>query len=166
TYSRAYLLVEGEWTSGESGALLVRAARGGWEQPDWGRQNGWRYAEVVRWLISLEESAGLRVMRTLNPEESAAWLFNLEIEFLKDPEKRRAVSQIYQPAIPSLLTPSFERKVAALLPGIGVGKSATVADTFPSVEKMVAASPGDWATLPGIGKVIALKVWRQLRGTK
>jgi ERCC4-type nuclease len=164
TYSRVYLLVEGEWTTRGDGALLIKGARGQWEQPTWGRQDGWRYAEVTRWLISLEEGAGVRVARTNSPLESAAWLENLEAEFLKAPEKRHALQGIYYAPIPTLLTPSLVRRFAALLPGIGPGKSLAVAEHFKSVFDAVNAPMKSWLEIPGVGGTIAKKVWDAVRG--
>jgi ERCC4-type nuclease len=164
TYSRVYLLVEGEWTTRSDGALLIRNARGQWEQPLWGRQDGWRYAEVTRWLVSLEEGAGIRVARTSSPLESAVWLENLEAEFLKAPEKRRALQGIYYPPIPSLISPSLVRRFAALLPGIGPGKSLPVADHFKNVFEAVNAPMKSWLEIPGVGGTIAKKVHDAIRG--
>lgn len=164
TYSRIYLLVEGEWCARGDGALLVRGSRGQWEQPMWGRQDGWRYSEVSRWLTSLEEGAGVRLMRTGSPLESAAWLENLEAEFSKAPEKRRTLQGIYYAPIPSLFTPSLVRRFAALLPGIGPGKSLAVADHFKTVHEAVNAPLKSWLEIPGVGGTIAKKVWDALRG--
>lgn len=162
-YSRVYLLVEGEWTTRGDGALLIRNGRSQWEQPLWGRQDGWRYAEVARWLISLEEGAGIRVMRTATPQESAAWLENLEAEFLKAPEKRRALQSLYYPPIPSLISPSLVRRFAALLPGIGPGKSLAVAEHFGTVERAVNSPLKSWLEIAGVGGTIAKKVWDAIR---
>lgn len=163
TYSRIYLLVEGEYTARGDGALLVKGSRGQWEQPSWGRQDGWRYAEVARWLISLEESTGVRIARTGSPQESAAWLENLEGEFLRDPEKRRSHLAVYQPAFAGLLPPSLVRRFAALLPGIGVGKSLAVADHFKTILGAVEAPMKAWMEIPGVGGTIAKKVYDALR---
>jgi NAD-dependent DNA ligase len=53
--------------------------------------------------------------------------------------------------------------VAALLPGIGWGKSAAVENKFKTVLDMVAADQRDWETIPGIGPTIAKRAVDSLR---
>ena len=58
------------------------------------------------------------------------------------------------------------RMVAKELPGIGWGRSQDVDKAFRSVREMVAADEKTWLGIPGIGKGIAGKVVRALRGGK
>jgi len=39
-----------------------------------------------------------------------------------------------------------------------------VAEVFKSVDAMVTASVKDWMRLPGFGKVLAGRVWKELHG--
>jgi ERCC4-type nuclease len=157
TYNRVYLLVEGAFKPGPAGELLIRSGPR-WITPDWGRRTGWTYAEVARWLISVTEGAGLQYQRTVTDFETATWLHELLAESRKKQVDRRALAGVYQPVIPSLAPPSFERRVAALLPGVGVEKSAAVASHFRSVAAMVAADEDDWQEIEGVGKTISRKI--------
>jgi len=57
-----------------------------------------------------------------------------------------------------LYKPSLARRVAAELPGIGIGKSGAVADHFKTVRKMVEADEQEWTEVAGIGKTLAKKI--------
>ncbi len=154
SYDRVYLLVEGVFKPGPDGEFLMRRGRE-WHQPDWGRRNGWRYAEVQRWLFSVEEGAGIRLGFTGGPSGTAAWLKEMDAEFSKPAAERKALKAVYHAPLGGFSTPSLARQFAALLPGVGVGRSAAVATHFKSVKAIVAASAKDLTAVPGVGKISA-----------
>lgn len=160
SYQRVYLLVEGPWTVDRDGRLVVRGAC-----VFHGRPRGWRYSEVMKWLFSVEEGAGVRVHRTGDVRESAAWLTNLATEIGKPASKRKAFKAVYQPPFRGLTSPSTARRFARLLPGIGDEKSAVVASHFGgSIRRIANATPAEWQEVEGIGKTLAAKIDAVLEG--
>jgi len=69
----------------------------------------------------------------------------------------RALSFIEDVGKPTLL-----RKIAAELPGVGVGRSALVEKHFGSVYNMFMATEKDWLKIDGVGKVTARMSWEAL----
>jgi hypothetical protein len=62
--------------------------------------------------------------------------------------------------------PSFTRSVAKELPGIGWKKSLTVVRSFKTMYQMALAEKADWASVPGIGKVLAHRIYCAIRGVR
>lgn len=157
TYARTYLLVEGVFKPGPKGEFLIRRGRD-WVQPDWGRRNGWLYSEVQRWLFSVEEGAGIRLGFTGGPAESAAWLQEMETEFLKPAERRRALNAVYAAPLTGFAPPTLARRFASILPGIGDRRSAVVASHFGSVKRLANATVEELMEVKGVGKHTAAAV--------
>ena len=57
---------------------------------------------------------------------------------------------------------SIARKVASILPGVGVDRSSAVAEAMPTVESMVLAEVEEWEQIPGIGRITAGLVMKAL----
>lgn len=163
TYTRAYLLVEGDWKPDPDSGLLLRRKGANYETPDWGRRGGWTYAEVVRWIVSIEDS-GIRYHRTRSEYETLRWLTEMHAELSKPSAKRRALQQIHSPEFPGLVAPSGTRRFAHILPGVGTDKSAKVADFFGSIYNAAVATPKQWMEVEGIGKTSAQRIHDFIRG--
>jgi ERCC4-type nuclease len=164
-YRHAWLLIEGQYRSGAEGLLETRQGAV-WAPHALGR-SPWTYREVEAFLTTLEVRAGVHVRRAWNRGETAALVAMLyQWWTAKGYDEHRAHQAMYSPAMDAglLYKPSLARRVAAELPGIGIGKSGAVADRFKTVRRLVGASEEEWQEVPGIGKTLAKRISDALEG--
>jgi ERCC4-type nuclease len=164
-YRHAWLLIEGQYRSGAEGLLETRQGAV-WAPHALGR-SPWTYREVEAFLTTLEVRAGVHVRRTYNRIETVALVAMLYQWWTKKAyDDHRAHQAMYSPTMDAglLYKPSLARRVAAELPGVGVGKSGAVADHFKTVRKMVEADKKEWIEVPGIGKTLAQKITAAING--
>jgi ERCC4-type nuclease len=158
-YRHVWLLIEGQYRQGAEGLLETRQGAV-WAPHALGR-SPWTYREVEAFLTTLEVRVGVHVRRAYNRAETAALVAMLYGWWTgKAYDEHRAHLALHsQTADAGLLyKPSLARRVAAELPGIGIGKSGAVADHFKTVRKMVEADEIEWTEVPGIGKTLAKKI--------
>lgn len=124
------------------------------------------YSRFCQYLFELERLAGVHVLRSGDVQETAAIITSLWAGFQKPDDEHQSLKQLYKrpPPTVSLIRPSFRRRVAAELKGVGWERAQAVADRFTSVAEMVAATEKDWLSIPGIGKKLARSVVTELRG--
>ena len=92
TYDVRYMVVEGLWRRGrDTGLLEVR--NGTWHTA----RGNFRYSEVARFLASLRELADIRVWRTADAEETAAWLAEEWHWWQKEWTEHRTDKTLYMP---------------------------------------------------------------------
>jgi ERCC4-type nuclease len=162
-YRHCWLLIEGQYRSGAEGLLETKQGAV-WTPHALGR-SPWTYREVEAFLTTLEVRAGVHVRRAWNRGETAALVAMLYQWWTKKAyDEHRAHQAMYSPTMDAglLYKPSLTRRVAAELPGIGIGKSGAVADRFQTVRTMVNANEEEWQSVPGIGKTLARKIWDAL----
>jgi ERCC4-type nuclease len=159
-----WLLIEGEWRIGPGGALEVRERRG------WETRAGHTYQEVVSWLLTMTQRAGVLLHHTATEQESVAWLRSLYWWWTsKDFEDHQAHLDWYKPPYTAenpfdLKGPSVVQKVAAALLAqgatvdVGGERAKAVAAHFGTVRAMLDATALDWQAVPGIGPKIAKKL--------
>ena len=187
-YDHMYLVIEGYWrTDPETGilqtpggaAMAATAAHGAGNHGHGGHGNGrsWRditvggrrmaTADMDAFLWSIETIAGVRLRWSSGPEPTVRQIATIYRQWQKPWEAHKSfhVFQSLQTG-GSLTRPSFARRVAKELPGIGWERSKAVAEHFGTVEAMVLADPADWQQVEGIGKTIAGNVWQALRSKK
>jgi ERCC4-type nuclease len=166
-YQHTWLLVEGQYRSGDEGILETRQG-GVWSPHAVGRRP-WTYREVEAFLTTLEVRAGVHVRRAWNRSETAALIAMLYQWWTgKAYDEHRAHQAMHSPMLDAglLYKPSLARRVAAELPGVGINKSGAVADHFKSVRALVEATETEWMEVPGIGKGLAKKITAALTGEK
>jgi ERCC4-type nuclease len=165
TYEHSYLIVEGVYR--------CNYADGALEQP-WG--NGWHPVRLSRTappIVSLELYAFLNTIATLTPtrvlhshceKDTVEQVVGLQRWWGKPWDKHHGHVALHSTPDQVLLGKAGTvRRVAATLNGVGWEKSGAISDRFKTVEEMVMATVKDWEKLPGFGKVMARKVWGQLR---
>lgn len=157
SFDRIYLVVEGAFKPGPAGEFLLKRGRD-WYQPDWGRRNGWSFAEVQRWLFSVEEGAGIRVAYTRDAFHTATWLGEMDAEFSKPAAKRRALHAVYTPPLTGFAPPTLAREWANCVPGVADRMSALVAARFRSGKRLANATVAELMEVPGIGKHKAVEI--------
>ena len=160
SYDVVWLLVEGPARCGREGELLLYNRPAGY-----GRQTH-SYLDFERFLLTLQQKAGLHIMRTDGMAETVHWLYALHGWWQKPWAKHQSAYEVgITTPDAALLTPqTVLRKVAAQLPGIGWTRSASVEQAFPDVRAMATAPRRAWEAIEGIGPTTARRVIRALRG--
>ncbi len=170
TYDVCYLVVEGIWRRGR-GTGLVEIMNGSWRAS----RGGHRYAEVDRFLCSLEELTGLRLRRTADEEETCAAIADLYLWWQKPYEAHTSTRVIYAPG-PSIKQksnrPKMFRHEATLLekwvvalPGIN-DRAIEIAKNFTSPKDLANADMDRWLGISGqrIGKKTAQTIVEAIEG--
>ena len=170
-YDICYIVVEGIWRRGR-GTGLVEVLNGSW-RPSRGNH---RYAEVDRFLCSLEELAGLRIRRTADEEESCAAIADLYLWWQKPYEEHKSLRVAYAPAPKAARKghrPQMFRSAPTLLetwvnalPGIVDGRAIEIAKNFVSPRDLANADLDRWLAIKGqrIGKKSAQKILEAIEG--
>ncbi len=175
-YDRSYVIVEGIWGPGDDGVMMEPRRNNGktsWVPLVVGNQT-FMYSMVDKFIISVEETCGIRFHRTSSKEETVHHVVNLYKEWNDKPYNKRSahVSQVEGAHVEFLRPWSIARKVANQLPGIGTENSLSVERHFGSVVEMAKAEEAEWADIDvpsgqgtrKLGKAKAEKIWKGLRG--
>lgn len=153
-YDEVYLIVEGLWRPNPTDGTLEQW-RGEWRAAGQGKRR-WQYRDFTAYLETMEVKGGVRLRRTANPDETARTIYGLYAWWL-DYEGHRSHLALNRAGrdMAVFTRPTFVRRVAAELPGVGYEKSGMIAGAFPTVRKLIQASDKDLRKLPGIGKTLA-----------
>jgi ERCC4-type nuclease len=154
-YAEAWLIVEGYWRPNpQDGVLETRRGRD-WVPVKLGART-WMYRDLDNFLTTVEVKGGVRVKRTANPDETARAIYGLYAWWLDYDGHRSHLALNRAGRDVALFTrPTFVRRVAAELPGVGFEKSGMIAGAFPTVRALMGADEKRLRTLPGIGKALA-----------
>lgn len=161
-YNMAYLIVEGSFRSDENG-VLVTPRRGGLVPVGLaGRRFMW--ADLEKWITTIEVETGIKVRRALSRREVAAMIYAKWQWWGKNSHHAHQVFDESVSGPMSMREPSTLRYVASRLPGIGWVKSAAVERAFRSVREMVNAPVARWMEIDGVGKTLAARIDAELEG--
>lgn len=156
-FAYRWLLIEGRYRESPDGFVEL-PWKTGWEVVRL------QYSALENYLLTVQLRAGVSVQRTYDLRDSAHWLALLYRWFTaKEWQEHRAHLALQQVADPSMwLKPNLVHRMAAQLPGIDE-KAKDIAGKFPTVADMVTADEVTWRSIPGIGKVLAKRIWTALR---
>lgn len=165
----SWLLIEGQIKVGDKDRVHVMQADGKWREAD----GGITYQEVAAWLLTMSQCGGALLWRTSSALESARWLRTLYYWWTFQAwEEHRAHKDWF---VPPLLwenpyaEPPLALKIANMLPGIGGVRAEAMLEEmgtethYPSAEEVTAAGTVALQKVPGIGKVVATRVWEAWR---
>jgi ERCC4-type nuclease len=164
-YDYVYLIVEGRRTVDTTTLDLIEP------YGDTGRGRPYRlgpsrnilYRQFDNYLNSISTQSSCRVKHSLSPAETIMQLVDLYNWWQKPWSQHQSLKVLRkEPPKFSFFTPSVRQLVASCLPGIGYEKSMAVAQKFPTITEMVLASPREWASIPGIGKILATRITKLL----
>jgi ERCC4-type nuclease len=161
-YDHNYLIIEGYYRCDAESGLVQ-----GWQGSSWrdihsGRQSlSWQ--SLDNWLTSVEILGGIHVRRTITLTETVRTIKSLYSWWQRDDHRSLKVFNTAADAA-AIDRPGLLRRMAAQLPQIGWERSIEVARKFKTVERMANADEGDWTSIEGIGKGIASKVVKAIRG--
>lgn len=159
-YGKIYLIVEGRWKS--NNGILEQHVRGQWQEIP---RNTIRYNQLVSFIASCEEFAGIRFIYTPSPESTAQavealyWYWQKPYESHSSHLKLKSVDVELSP----LVRPTMLVKILAQLPGIGAKKARAASKHFRSVYEIATSMPEDWMKIAGIGKTMAEKIVKSIR---
>lgn len=165
----SWLLIEGRIRVKSNGALEVRQESGAWRESD----AGVTYPEVAAWLATMVQCGGALVAQTGDLTETLYWIRAMYHWWtFQRWEEHRAQKAWFEP--PPLwenpyAEPPLALKVACQLPGIGTTRGTAIVDAlgtdgeYPSVIDVLEAGTVKLASVPGVGKVTARKVWDAVR---
>jgi ERCC4-type nuclease len=122
--------------------------------------------ELDSFLNTISLKTPVTVLKTRNPLETVEAVCSLYHYFQEPLDKRHDHMALHIPQQQAQLTKAGTvRRVAYALDGIGWERSFAVADrvknVIPGLSEM---SVSEWAMIPGFGKVLAKKVYKELRG--
>jgi ERCC4-type nuclease len=148
-YDVCYLVIEGIWRR-QRGTGFVEVMNGSWRTS----RGSHRYAEVDRFLCSLEQLAGLRIRRTADEEETCAQIVDLYSWWNKPYDEHKSLDSIYAPPPDTRVRrghraaifhrePTLKEKWCAQLPGID-SRAIDVAASFESAREMANADVERW----------------------
>lgn len=163
-YEFPYLVVEGRVRTNHVNGVLEEFWGKSWVPVKLGSQQ-FVAQELESFLSTIELHTRIRVHRTFDEHGTCEDVLALQHYFAKRWEKHHAHVALHTP--PELATigkAGTVRRVAAALKSIGWTRSAVVAAQFKSVEEMVTATVKDWGKLDGFGKVLSVRVWKELHG--
>lgn len=153
-YTEAWLVVEGLWRPAADG-VLETWQRGGWMPVKIGKRR-WMWRELDAFLNTIEIKGGVRVKRTTSEDETARVVYGL-YQWWQTADSHRSHLALNRAGRDQaiFIKPTFARRVAAELPGVGFERSAAVAEAFPTVRAMIEADEQAWMRVDGIGKKLA-----------
>lgn len=163
-YAEQFLIIEGLWRPNPSDGVLETW---GWnhetKKREWiaagrGRRR-WQYRDFDAYLNTQEIKGGIRIKRTTTPDETARVVYGL-YNWWQDYEGHRSHLALNRAGRDGAIffKPTFARRVATELPGVGFERSGDVAAAFPTVRRMLDATPKEWAGVKGIGKTLAKRI--------
>lgn len=165
TYSLVWLVIEGPYSVDFKTGIMTVSGERGLRRPLMLGKRQFSHMQFDHWLTTMEVKAGLKIKRTTNRTETAAFLVDLMTWWSKPLEKHKSHLAFHEtrPDGALLVPPTMVMKVAAQLPGIGWTRAHAVSRHFASVEEMMIADENDWQAVDGVGPGIARAVVESIR---
>lgn len=173
-YDRVYLIIEEATRPEDGGINLQHYVKGQWWRTASIGRGNFNYRSYERFLTTLVENGQVRLRQTTNRAgtiATIATLYQWWMDGAPAHTSHLALDKTTQQKLQERARaergggvsfirggPTFKRRIAAELPGIGLDRSAAVAESFGSVREMVNADEKRWTTISGIGKGIAKKI--------
>lgn len=171
SYHHVYIVVEGLWRFNPNDGMLEERNGKDWIPLQLGSRR-FMAREVLGFLHTLMIKTGVMVFYSGSRRETAQvvsvlyhWWTNKKWDehsahlglVKRHQSNENAVELVKAPLI---------RRMAAELPGVGWQKSREVARHFGSVLEMVLAAEREWRQIPGIGKILAERIVKEINGEK
>lgn len=175
-YEFIYLVVEGVFRTNWTTGLLEIPMGKQWGPLTIGNQT-FLGLEIDSFLNEISACAGVHVRRTKDPKETVEYVLSLHHTFSKPWDKHQYATAIHRPAeYATIIKASTIRRVAYALNGIAWEKSKAIEQYFTTIAKnkslpnygpidaMIDATPSEWTKLPGFGKTLSNKIYKELHG--
>lgn len=180
-YFQCYLIVQGEWTTNNTGDLCVprydpQSKKLRFNPFSWGNRI-WSAQGYLSALNSIRILSGVHVITTFDDKETAQAVVALHSWWSKRWNEHSTFSGL-PPSVadPNLVQrvgllggirqPPIEERVAAQIHGMGAEKARAAGEFFRTggLKRMVMACEKEWAMVPGVGKVLAARAVKELNG--
>ena len=179
-YEEVWVLIVGRVQPSSPGGLLeyqLHEKQVRWWEP---RGRSWTLTEFEKRLHTLTLKAGVKVKQVAHPRAAVWWLHAVSQWWAEGYERHKSFRALYShvsqakednPVI-DLTKFSYNqqqwmlRHMAAQLPGIGWERSAAILDVFKNPRDMVNADVERWRKVKGIGRTLAPKFVRLMKGEK
>lgn len=163
-YQIRYLIVEGIYRPSPGDGVLEVLWGKEWRPPRMGTSRTPMYSEVSRALTSLQLNyKGLIVLYTHSPANTVFHVLDQYQYFQKKWENHTSHQAFHVDGHVEVFKANLLRRCAKELYKVGWHKSKDIAKVFSSVVEMANASLKEWEQIPGIGKTLAEKIWKELR---
>ena len=158
-YDRAWLLIEtGKfWIEDGYVAFPPVNTNNGRREP-----NRFLYSSVMAWLAEIQEWGVKLVDMVFDVRQGARVVLAMYSWYQKLPEDHKLTTSYHQPFVFNDKA-SLVRRMSACVGDIGHKKSQAVDEHFGSVYDMVTADVKEWRKVPGIGKTIATRTFKEFR---
>lgn len=168
-YDHVWLIVEGSIRPDPASGILQTFSQdhNRWFDVRLGK-GAMMYVDLIGYLTTLETMTKVKVRVTRGVQDTVHTVKGLFHWWQRDWQDHGSHTGFHytQPLHMTLDAPSFLRRVAKELDGIGWERSKAVEDRFDSLAEMVLADPEEWFRIEGIGKKTAARVVRQIRGER
>lgn len=163
-YNYVYLMVEGLWRPRSADGLLEVWKRNKWV-PYSGGSRRYMARDIGNYLNTLAIICGIHVWRTDNPMHSGQWLSDLYRWWQKPWERHRSHFKqfnVIPPPKAMLRKPTLLHRIVKEFEGIGWDKGKALEGHFGTLSNLLFASEKDIKKVPGIGKKLAARLYREL----
>jgi ERCC4-type nuclease len=166
-YHYSYVVVEGIWRSGVGEIIEIPRGRGKWEPLTLGSRK-FTVSVMDNFTNTLQCMLGVMVVFTPTLERTCMWITNVYRWWTaKKWHQHRSVNgKVSCRGIPVLARGKapLVARVAMELAGVGSDKALKLAERYPSVTALCAATREELMEIPGIGKVMAEGIAGELTG--
>lgn len=165
-YQQRWLLLIGHWGCDSEGQLTV--VRGGrWTR--FRRHPILHYSYVAAYVAELQ-TLGFHYHVVASCAEAAHWVKILARWWDRGWDKHRGMRKFDESGAalmphPDAMTDLIAR-MAKALPNFGYERAMAAAAAMSGPEDIFTWSPADWAAVPGVGTVIAARVWGAIHGRR
>lgn len=167
-YFQSWLLTVGDYRASRTGELQLRG-RAGWH----GFRIGSRHVPIGYLESSIIElqAIGLHHHHVASNQDAAQWLLRLERWWSKPWDQHKGLKKFDTSSAQSHIALMPERdpvedqiaRVVKEFPGLGWDRAQAAARHFQSVDEAINAPLSEWATIAGIGKVLAKTTTEAIR---
>jgi len=164
-YHVVYIVVEGIWRV-HNGYIEVLAGRNMWRPLGGNRARQYSYAEIANFLNTLAIITNVRIWFTDTDAQTGDWIRHTYFWWQKKWEEHRAHLNFQKaPDMPKhmrLSKPTLVQRIVKELYDVGWERAGKLADFFPTMEILMAATEKDLIKVPGVGKVLAKSIYEEL----
>lgn len=164
-YQYVYILVEGLWRPRPKDGVLERWSNQGKWTPFISGSRRYMARDIANYLNTLAVCCGVMVWRTDNMPHSGRWISDLHGWWQKPWDRHKAHLNKFNVTPPPrafLRRPGLLHRFVKELDGVGWDKGKAIAQHFGSLSALLFATEKELMEVPGIGKVLAQTIHKQI----